>query len=94
MTQPAGQPGLVQYITVQYSTVQYSTVQSVYMYLSIVYILVSAVGAGAHMGFSAGWEVPLWYSAPGSAPSYQPSFFRTNWQLEQVATYLQYLQYL
>ena len=53
--------------------------------------LVTAVAAGAHMGFSAGWEVPLWYSAPGSAPSYQPSFFRTNWQLEQVATYLQYL---
>ena len=54
----------------------------------------TAVAAGAHMGFSAGWEVPLWYSAPGSAPSYQPSFFRTNWQREQVAAYLQYLQYL
>ena len=53
--------------------------------------LVTAVAAGAHMGFSAGWEVPLWYSAPGSAPSYQPSFFRTNWQLEQVAAQLQYL---
>ena len=50
--------------------------------------VVTAVAAGAHMGFSAGWEVPLWYSAPGSAPSYQPSFFRTNWQREQVAAYL------
>ena len=45
------------------------------------------VEAGAHMGFSSGWEVPLWYSAPGSAPSYQPSFFRTNWQVEQEREY-------
>ena len=24
------------------------------------------VAAGAHMGFSAGWEVPLWFAGPGS----------------------------
>ena len=67
-----------------------------YLCMLCMYIItvVTAVAAGAHMGFSAGWEVPLWYSAPGSAPSYQPSFFRTNWQREQVAAYLQYLQYL
>ena len=76
----------MQYSTVQYSTVQYRASISLYCYKPV-----SAVAAGAHMGFSAGWEVPLWYSAPGSAPSYQPSFFRTNWQLEQVATQLQYL---
>ena len=45
------------------------------------------VAAGAHMGFSAGWEVPLWFAGPGSKPEYQPSFFRTNWQLEQKREY-------
>ena len=45
------------------------------------------VAAGAHMGFSAGWEVPLWFSGPGQAPLYQPSFFRTNWQVEQAREY-------
>ena len=45
------------------------------------------VSAGAHMGFSAGWEVPLWFSAPGQSPAYQPSFFRTNWQEEQGREY-------
>ena len=49
--------------------------------------LIAPVTAGAHMGFSAGWEVPLWYAAPGSSPSYQPSFFRTNWQEEQAREY-------
>ena len=39
------------------------------------------------MGLSAGWEVPLWFAAPGSSPAYQPSFFRTNWQLEQQREY-------
>ena len=39
------------------------------------------------MGLSAGWEVPLWYAAPGSSPAYEPSFFRTNWQLEQAREY-------
>ena len=43
--------------------------------------------AGAHMGFSAGWEVPLWYAAPGQTPQYQPSFQRANWQLEQGREY-------
>ena len=39
------------------------------------------------MGLSAGWESPLWYSAPGARPAYQPSFHRTNWQLEQRREY-------
>ena len=39
------------------------------------------------MGFSSGWEIPLWYSTPGTKPSYQPSFFRTNWQKEQQREY-------
>jgi len=42
---------------------------------------------GAHMGFAAGWEVPLWYAAPGETPEYKPSFFRTNWQVEQSREY-------
>jgi len=45
------------------------------------------LAAGAHMGFSAGWEVPLWYAAPGEKPHYVPSFSRTNWQLEQGREY-------
>lgn len=43
--------------------------------------------AGAHMGFASGWEVPLWYAAPGQKPEYKPSFLRTNWQLEQGREY-------
>jgi len=43
--------------------------------------------AGAHMGMSSGWEIPLWYSGDGSAPSYKPSFSRTNWQREQDREY-------
>ena len=39
------------------------------------------------MGLSAGWESPLWFAAPGSRPAYQPSFRRTNWQLEQGREY-------
>jgi len=45
------------------------------------------LAAGAHMGFSSGWEVPLWYSAPGEKPHYEPSFTRTNWQQEQEREY-------
>jgi len=45
------------------------------------------VSAGAHMGFSSGWEIPLWFAAPGNTPSYKPSFFRTNWQQEQIREY-------
>merc|ERR1711970_788295 len=45
------------------------------------------LAAGAHMGFSAGWEVPLWYAPPGEKPHYAPSFERTNWQLEQEREY-------
>lgn len=45
------------------------------------------VAAGAHMGFNAGWEVPLWYAAPGEKPEYQPSFTKANWQLEQHREY-------
>merc|ERR1719385_127792 len=45
------------------------------------------LAAGAHMGFSAGWEVPLWYARPGEKPHYAPSFERTNWQLEQEREY-------
>ena len=46
------------------------------------------LSAGARMGFTAGWEVPLWFSGPGQTPpAYQPSFFRTNWQLEQGREY-------
>ena len=45
------------------------------------------VAAGARMGFSAGWEVPLWFAAPGTKPAYEPSFFRTNWQREQRREY-------
>lgn len=43
--------------------------------------------AGARMGFAAGWEVPLWYAAQGQTAEYKPSFFRTNWQLEQGREY-------
>ena len=39
------------------------------------------------MGFSSGWEIPLWFAAPGNTPSYKPSFFRTNWQEEQIREY-------
>jgi len=45
------------------------------------------VSAGAQMGFSSGWETPLWFAAPGQTPEYQPSFQRTNWQLEQSREY-------
>jgi len=47
------------------------------------------LAAGAHMGFSAGWENPLWYAAPGERPHYSPAFTRTNWQLEQEREYRQ-----
>ena len=43
--------------------------------------------AGAHMGFAYGWEVPLWYAAPGETPEYKPSYQRTNWQLSQGREY-------
>ena len=43
--------------------------------------------AGAQMGFASGWEVPLWYAAPGEKPEYKPSYFRTNWQLNQHREY-------
>ena len=39
------------------------------------------------MGFSSGWEVPLWFAAPGETAEYKPSFTRTNWQLEQGREY-------
>ena len=39
------------------------------------------------MGLSAGWEAPLWFATPGSRPAYEPSFVRTNWQLEQGREY-------
>lgn len=45
------------------------------------------VAAGAHMGFNAGWEVPLWYASPGEKPEYKPSFSKANWQLEQEREY-------
>jgi dimethylglycine dehydrogenase len=45
------------------------------------------VSAGAHMGFNAGWEVPLWYAEPGETPEYKPSFGKANWQLEQEREY-------
>jgi len=45
------------------------------------------VEAGAHMGFNAGWEVPLWYAAPGEKTEYKPSFTKANWQLEQEREY-------
>lgn len=43
--------------------------------------------AGARMGFSSGWEIPLWFAAPGETADYKPSFNRTNWQLEQGREY-------
>merc|ERR1719153_2184228 len=45
------------------------------------------VAAGAHMGFNAGWEVPLWYAPTGEKPEYKPSFMKANWQLEQEREY-------
>ena len=45
------------------------------------------VSAGARMGFSSGWEVPLWFAESGSEATYEPSFFRTNWQKQQLKEY-------
>jgi len=37
------------------------------------------VAAGACMGETAGWERPMWFAAPGSAPRYEYSYGRQNW---------------
>ena len=34
------------------------------------------IGAGAFMGFHAGWEQPDWYAPAGEVPEYKPSFYR------------------
>ncbi len=37
------------------------------------------IAAGACMGETAGWERPMWYGRPGSAPAYEYSYGRQNW---------------
>jgi len=37
------------------------------------------LAAGACMGETAGWERPMWYGRPGSAPAYEYSYGRQNW---------------
>ena len=67
------------YMTTFYMTTFYG--HSVDILYSIV------VSAGARMGFSSGWEVPLWFAESGSEATYEPSFFRTNWQKQQLREY-------